>query len=51
MWGDKTSLKSHFHSHVSSFWLTLGLIFVWFLFLIPLWTDCITVDRQTMTFW
>lgn len=25
MWGDETSLKNHFYSHASLFWLSLGL--------------------------
>lgn len=35
MWGDKSSLKNHFHSHVSSSWLSLVLIFVWIFFNTP----------------
>lgn len=46
MWGNKTSLKSHFHSHVSSFWLSLGLIFFFFKYpcgeTVSRWTDKLT---------
>lgn len=46
MWGDKTSLKSHL------FTCELVLAQPWLVFfLIPLWTNCITVDRQTVTFY
>lgn len=35
MWGDKSSLKNHFHSHVSLFWLSLGSFDFFFFFNTP----------------